>query len=197
MRPPTPTVLTGRHVRLDPLAAAHAEALWVACGDDEVFAWVWPYAMPGPSAMRDVVDRAVAEAATGARVPFVQVDLRGPDPRMVGSTSYLDISTGDDRLEIGSTFLSRSVWRTPVNTEGKLLLLGHAFDALGAERVSFKTDHRNARSQTAISRLGAVREGTLRHHMRRADGTRRDTVYFSILRAEWPGIRARLRARLG
>jgi RimJ/RimL family protein N-acetyltransferase len=114
----------------------------------------------------------------------------------VGSTRFGDIDVPSERVEIGWTWLAPSRWRSAVNSEAKLLQLTYAFDELGAGRVALKTDGRNERSQAAIERLGGVREGTLRRHMRMPDGFIRDTVYYSILAGEWPPIRDRLRARL-
>ena len=115
--------------------------------------------------------------------------------RAIGSTRLLDVRPADRQVEIGSTFLARDYWRTPANTESKYLFLKHCFETLGCIRVALKTDGRNARSQEAIARLGAVREGTLRKHMN-VRGYQRDTVYFSILDTEWPSVRSRLAARL-
>ena len=115
--------------------------------------------------------------------------------RAIGSTRLLDVRPADRQVEIGATFLARAYWRTPANTESKYLFLRHCFESLGCVRVALKTDGRNVRSQEAIARLGAVREGTLRKHMN-VRGYQRDTVYFSILDTEWPTIRARLAARL-
>jgi RimJ/RimL family protein N-acetyltransferase len=115
---------------------------------------------------------------------------------VIGTSSYLDVSVPDARLEIGSTSYDPRVWGSAVNPEAKLLLLGHAFDRLGAGRVQLKTDVRNERSQRAIDRLGARYEGTLRRYQRRFDDTVRDTVLFSILAEEWPEVRAGLKARL-
>jgi RimJ/RimL family protein N-acetyltransferase len=187
-------VLTGSHVRLEPLALGHAPGLAAStAGDEEVWRWL-PVFPAGEAEVSAVVAAALADRDAGQRFPFAV--LEAGSGRVVGSSSYLDIDPGNRRIEIGWTWLSRSVWRTPVNTEAKLLLLGHAFDDLGYERVALKTHHNNERSQAAIARLGAVREGTLRHHMLHRDGTWRDSVYFSILSAEWPGVRDRLRARL-
>lgn len=127
-------------------------------------------------------------------VPFAVVHRESG--RAVGWTTYMDIDVADERLEIGSTWYGRAYWRTAVNTDTKLLLLTHAFEELGMGRVQLKTDHLNERSQAAIARLGARREGVLRRHRRRHDGSWRDTVYFSLLADEWPEARARLRARL-
>jgi RimJ/RimL family protein N-acetyltransferase len=115
---------------------------------------------------------------------------------VVGTTSLGDVVVGDEKAHIGWTGYGPRWWATAVNPECKLLLLGHAFDDLGYERVAFKTHHDNLRSQAAIERLGAIREGVLRHHMRHRDGTWRDSVYYSVLSAEWPAVRDRLRARL-
>ncbi len=118
------------------------------------------------------------------------------DGRAQGSTSYLDVDLSVGGVEIGWTWYARPLWATTVNPACKLLLLTHAFEVLGAERVTLKTDGLNTRSQSAIRRLGATYDGTLRHHRRRPDGSVRDTAYFSILRSEWPGVREGLLARL-
>lgn len=115
---------------------------------------------------------------------------------MIGSTSYWDFDADNAHVEIGSTWFSRSSWGTGRNAEAKLLLMAHAFDALGLERVAFRTDIRNHRSQQAIERLGATKEGVHRHEMRRRDGSWRDSVHYSILRAEWPAAREVLRDRV-
>jgi RimJ/RimL family protein N-acetyltransferase len=189
-----PVVLEGRHVRLEPLAERHAPELAEAGADPEVWRWM-PVAPPAvDSDMRALVAALLARADAGVQLPFAQVDLRSG--RAVGMTSYLDIAPADGRIEIGWTWLGRPWWRTAINTEAKLLLLGHAFDALGLNRVALKTDARNERSQAAIARIGGVREGVLRAHMVRPDGTLRDTVYFSVLATEWPDVRIRLMARL-
>jgi len=190
-----PVTLVGQHVVLEPLEHGHLGGLIANCvGDPEVFRWVWPYEMADAAHMQRVLDLALDEAARGTRIPFAQV--RTSDGAVIGSTSYLDLSVEDRHLEIGWTFLASSAWRTAVNTEAKLLLLTQAFDTLDCERVSFKTDHMNARSQRAIERLGAQREGVLRHLKLRADGSWRDTVYYSILRGEWPEVRDGLNAAL-
>jgi RimJ/RimL family protein N-acetyltransferase len=115
---------------------------------------------------------------------------------VIGSSSYWDFDAHNAHLEIGSTWLSRVSWGTGRNPEAKLLLMTHAFEALGLERVAFRTDIRNERSQQAIERLGAIEEGVHRHEMRRRDGSWRDSVHYSILRAEWPGVKERLRDRI-
>jgi RimJ/RimL family protein N-acetyltransferase len=191
---PAPTALTGSHVRIEPLGLEHVEGLAAAtAGEEEVWRWLPAFPADEPE-LRTLVEAALADRAAGVRFPWVI--LEASTGRVVGSSSYLDIDPVNRRIEIGWTWLSRSVWRSAVNTEAKLLLLGHAFDDLGYERVTLKTHHRNERSQAAIARLGAVREGTLRHHVLHRDGTWRDSVFFSVLSAEWPGVRDGLRARL-
>jgi len=191
---PRDVVLRGRYVRVEPLTADHVlDLAYETAGDEEVWRWL-------PAFPRDEHDlaRVVAEALAardrGDRFPFAVVDAA--TGRAVGSSSYLDIAPGDHRIEIGWTWLARRVWRSAVNTEAKLLLLGHAFDDLGYERVALKTHHQNQRSQAAIERLGAVREGVLRHHMLHRDGTWRDSVYYSVLAGEWPAVRTRLESAL-
>jgi RimJ/RimL family protein N-acetyltransferase len=187
-------VLHGHHVRLEPLSRGHVEDLAVAGADPEVWRWL---RFPAPRGTRDmarIVDALLARAAAGELVPFAQVEVA--TGRAAGVTTYDDLAPEDRRIEIGGTWLGRPWWRTAINTEAKLLLLEHAFEALELNRVSLKTDHRNERSQAAIERLGGVREGVLRAHMLRPDGTVRDTVYFSILAREWPAVKARLRERL-
>jgi RimJ/RimL family protein N-acetyltransferase len=191
---PLDVVLVGDHVRLEPLGPQHARDLAEELGtDDDV--WRWLVDPPGDEAgMAVFVAGAMAERAAGDRFPFAVVELSSG--RAVGSSSYLDIVPEHRRIEIGWTFYARRVWRSAVNTESKLLLLGHAFDDLGYERVALKTHHENQRSQAAIARLGATREGVLRHHMVDRYGGWRDSVYYSILSAEWPQVRDGLRAAL-
>lgn len=186
MRTPEPVVLMGEHVRLEPAGIAHVTDLLAAAQDDEVWAWL-PIARPRTEAD---VSRMLT---THPGLPWAVV----LDGRAVGSTSYLDVDLSVSGLEIGWTWYRRDLWATAVNAECKLLLLRHAFDDLGAARVTLKTDSRNARSQAAIRKLGAVYDGTLRHNRLRPDGTVRDTAYFSILATEWPSVHEGLRARLG
>lgn len=136
------------------------------------------------------VEHAESTLKRGEALTFAVT--KAGDGEAVGTTTFFDGSSSDRRLEIGSTWLGRSVWRTAINTEAKLLLLRHAFETLGCLRVQLKTDIRNERSQAAIARLGATREGVLRAHMRRLDGTQRDTVMYSIIADEWPAVQTRL-----
>ena len=144
--------------------------------------------------VRTWFERAMAGTARGDVFAWAIVDVASGEA--VGGTTYLDIALADKRVEIGSTWHGRAFWRTAINTECKLLLLRHAFETLGCNRVQLKTDARNERSQTAIARLGAVREGVLRAQMVMPDGWVRDTVMFSIIKSEWPAVKARLAAML-
>ncbi|MCX5206560.1 GNAT family N-acetyltransferase [Streptomyces sp. NBC_00237] len=189
---PLPVTLTGRHVRLEPLTEAHLGDLFLAGGRDEEV-WRWQGG-PAPQTEAELAELLRSVLDEEDYVPFAVIHLASG--RAVGWTTYMDIAVEDERLEIGWTWYGRAYWRSPVNTECKLLLLGHAFEDLGMGRVQLKTDHRNERSQAAIARLGAQREGVLRRHRRRPDGTWRDSVYFSLLAEEWPEAKARLGARL-
>jgi RimJ/RimL family protein N-acetyltransferase len=194
---PAHTVLEGRHVRLEPLdPAAHAAALFAAGGGDaEVWRWLPVEPPRSEDEMRELAGRVAAQSQDSGGLAFAVVDRAGGHP--IGWTTYCDVSTTDERLEIGWTWYGRAHWRSAVNTETKLLLMGHAFDDLGYGRISWKTDLLNLRSQQAIMRLGAVREGVWRRHRLRSDGvTWRDSVFFSMLADEWPDARQRLRARL-
>jgi RimJ/RimL family protein N-acetyltransferase len=188
-----PVTLRGRHVTLEPLDEGHAAGLFDAMRDEEVCRYL---AWPAPTALdetRALIRDAQAQMARGQCVAFAQV--WNASGSAIGSTRFLDIRPKDRQVEIGSTFLARAYWRTPANTEAKYLLLRHCFESAGCVRVALKTDGRNARSQAAIERLGAVREGVLRKHMN-VRGYQRDTVYYSILDTEWPAVKARLEARL-
>jgi RimJ/RimL family protein N-acetyltransferase len=189
MKAPQPTTLVGKHVQLVPLRPEHADALFEAGQYDEVWTWL-PWKRP--RVVADMLEQIEYAVADQDRVPFAV--LHGD--RVIGTTSYMDIDLTVGGLEIGGTWYTPSAWASPVNPECKLLLLGHAFDDLGAGRVLFKTDALNARSRAAIGKLGAQYDGTLRHHRLRADGSVRDSAYFSILAAEWPAVRAGLERRV-
>ena len=189
MRTPEPVVLEGHGVRLEPLGPSHVDDLTAAAADPAVWRWL---SVPQPrdaAQMREWTEAAIAEPG---RVAWAVV----AGGRAVGSTSYLDVDLAVEGLEIGWTWYGRPVWATHVNPTCKLLLLGHAFDDLGAQRVLFKLDALNTRSFRAVERLGARYDGTLRHHRLRADGSVRDSAYFSILAAEWPAVREGLVARV-
>ncbi len=189
----TPVALPGRWLTLQPIEEHHAPDIFAAMQDEEVCRYLaWP-----PPVSLDETLALVREArelmARRQSVVFAQV--WNETGRAIGSTRLLDVRPADRQVEIGSTFLARAYWRTPANTESKYLLVSYAFERLGCVRVALKTDGRNVRSQEAIARLGAVREGVLRQHMN-VRGYQRDTVYYSILATEWPAVKARLAARL-
>ena len=192
MRAPSPVVLSGARVRLEPLEERHRAELEAAVAiDPGAFTLSGPVSSVG---LGTWIARATEERDAGERLPVAVVSVE--DGRAIGSSSYLDIAPADGRLEIGATWYGRAWWRTFVNPESKLLLLGHAFDELGATRVAFRTDAANEHSRSAIERLGAVFEGIHRHREHRPDGTLRDTAFYSILADEWPAVRAALEERL-
>lgn len=185
-----PVVLLGKHVRLEPMEEAHAPAL-AEIGVGQPF---WDFMLYGrmetEADMRNWVREILARAEKGTDLPFVVVHLASG--RIAGATRYLNVAPKDRGLEIGGTWYAPEFQRTVVNTECKYLLLRFAFEVLGTIRVQLKTDLRNERSQRAIERIGAVKEGVLRNHMILPDGTIRHSVFYSILDSEWPGVKARL-----
>ncbi len=195
-RPPPDVRLLGRLVEVVPAVPQRdAEELFKALDDDRV----WQHLAGRPRSPQAVAERLKQRRAAGA-FPWI-VRLRNgyaglPAGTAVGTSTYLDVSVGDARLEIGGTAYAPGVWGTAVNPDTKLALLIHAFEVLGAGRVQLKTDVRNTRSQQAIARLGARYEATLRRYQRRADATVRDTVLFSIVNEDWPTVRATLEHRL-
>jgi RimJ/RimL family protein N-acetyltransferase len=186
-------VLTGRWVQLEPLGERHRDALRAAAADERI--WVHTLVVARGPEFDRWFDDALAQRSAGRQFPFAVRRL--DDQAVLGSTSYLDPVPRHRRVEVGSTWYAPAVWGTRVNPECKLLLLGHAFDGLGMNRVSLCTDARNTRSQAAIEKLGAVKEGVLRAHMVTQGGRVRDSVLYSIVRDEWPAVRDRLSARLG
>ncbi|HYJ79277.1 MAG TPA: GNAT family N-acetyltransferase [Longimicrobiaceae bacterium] len=189
---PEPVVLTGRTVRLEPLAPEHEAALTEAGRSPEI--WRYTLSPMGAELMQPYLAKALADRDAGTALPFAVCHLG--DGRLIGCTRYLDISPEHRSLEIGFTWYAPEYWRTAVNTECKHLLLRHAFEVLGCVRVEFRANAQNLRSRTAIARLGAVEEGTLRSEWLRPDGSRRDVTYFSILDHEWPAVQARLERML-
>lgn len=190
--------LYGTRVLLEPLTVEHSPGYLAAAGSGadsaEVFRWL-SVGIPTDlaAAYRQIAD-ALTARARGERFPYAQVD-RGTGT-FLGTTSLYEVNPAVRTLAIGHTWLGRSWWRSGVNTESKLLLLTYAFDALGAARVVWHTDVRNERSQAAIARLGATKEGVLRKHRIRPDGSWRDTVQYSMTDDDWPDARARLTERL-
>lgn len=190
----TPIELAGDLVAIEPLRVEHAPGLLAAADTEEVFAWL-PYSRPtNLDQARTWIEDALADRRADRRLPFAV--RSATDKSVIGSTSYWDFDAHNAHVEIGSSWLSRASWGTGRNAEAKLLLLSHAFETLGLERVAFRTDILNERSQQAIERLGATKEGVHRHEMRRRDGSWRDSVHYSILRTEWPDARESLRGRI-
>jgi RimJ/RimL family protein N-acetyltransferase len=189
-----PVVLTGQYVRLEPMTEAHVAGLTAVGMDDSIWQYM-PYGfIRSEDGIRQWVRALLAYAAQGTDVPFVAIHLNSGN--VAGATRYMEIKTAHKGLEIGGTWYGAAYRRTPVNTECKYLLLRHAFEELRCIRVQLKTDSRNERSQRAIERIGASREGILRNHMILPDGTIRHSVYYSILDSEWPQVKNRLEKML-
>lgn len=194
MLTPQPITLTGQFVQLEPLGLDHVADLAVAGAYPDIWRYM-PYPVVRNEAdMRAQIEDLLSRQARGTDLPFAVRNLA--DGRAIGMSRYLDIQIANQMLEIGGTWYTPALQRTAVNTECKWLLMTHAFETLGCLRVQIKTDLRNERSQRAIERLGAVREGVLRDHMRMPDGYQRSSVYYSVLAEEWPSVRDRLRGWL-
>ena len=191
MKTPERVTLSGRFVRLEPIDERHRDDLLAGAAQDPR---TWRYMSSDLSVGESAWPDYLADALRPEYVAWATVDVTSG--RAVGSTRFGDIAPEHGRVEIGWTWIAPSHQRTATNTEAKLLQLPYAFEELGATRVALKTDGRNRRSQAAIERLGARREGALRRHMRLLDGFIRDTVYYSILAEEWPAVKARLEERL-
>jgi RimJ/RimL family protein N-acetyltransferase len=188
-----PITLEGYGVRLEPMNPDHAEALATAVADGRLWE-LWYTATPSPSDVDAYIRTALDGLRDGHMLPWVVRDLSRD--AVVGSTRYHDIVAAIDRVEIGYTWYAKSWQRTHVNTACKLLLMTHAFETLGCQVVGLRTDRFNMRSQRAIERLGARKDGVLRHHGVRKDGSPRDTVMYSVLAAEWPDVQRHLKSRL-
>ena len=189
-----PVTLTGRVVRLEGLSRIHVPELTEAGQDENIWKHMVYGTIQTQSQMLKLVEELIQRQEKGTDVPFVVIHL--PTNQAIGMTRYMDIRPQDRALEIGGTWYAPSYQRTAVNTESKLLLLTHAFEVIGCIRVQFKTDSRNIRSQRALERIGAEREGVLRSHMILPDGYIRDSVYYSIIASEWPQVKANLNKRL-
>ena len=189
----TPVTLEGRYITLEPLAERHARDIFDVMQDEEVCRYL---AWAPPGALDETLELVrQAEALMARRESVVFAQIWKATGCAIGSTRLLDVRPADRQVEIGSTFLARDYWRTAANTESKYLFLRYCFETLGCVRVALKTDGSNVRSQEALTRLGAIREGSVRQHMN-VRCYQRDTVYFSILDTGWPAIRYRLSARL-
>ena len=180
-------------MRLEPLTAEHRDGLTAAASDGKLWE-LWFTFVPEPENAGRYIEEALDGQRSGIFLPWAVRELAGGS--VVGSTRYHDIVAAADRVEIGYTWYAARWQRTFVNTACKLLLLGHAFDTLGCRAVGFRTDNFNFASQTAIAALGAKRDGVIRHHQPRRDGSVRDTVLFSILAEEWPDVKRHLTTRL-
>jgi RimJ/RimL family protein N-acetyltransferase len=190
--------LVGRTVRLDVAEESDAEALFAALDDDRVWELGYAASKPRPAAPADWL-AGIRAAVDEERVMYIVrlVDPGGVrDRQVVGTTSLGEIDLHNEKAHLGWTAYSPDVWGTSVNPECKLLILGHAFEDCGLGRVKIQTDSINTRSQAAIAKLGAVREGITRRDMKRADGTWRDSVVFSVIIDDWPAVKAGLQARL-
>jgi RimJ/RimL family protein N-acetyltransferase len=187
----TPVVLTGKKVKLIPMEFKHIECLYEAGR----YPNIWTVTQGRIDSIEDAREYVSKALEQKNALPFVIIDLESQ--KIVGSTRFYDISVQNRSLEIGSTWLTPAMWGTYVNTECKYLLLKHCFEKLGTIRVQFKTDSRNIRSQRAIERIGAVKEGVLRNHIILPDGYVRDSVYYSIIDREWPEVKLRLEKFMG
>ena len=191
----SPFSLEGKYVCLEPLQAEHAPILWNIAKNhlSDLFQWI-PYKLESLEDFQAFNRLVLDEQARGVSVPFATFERSAN--QIVGTTRFMNMDLANRKVEIGSTWIAPSWQRTAINTEAKYLMLRHAFEAWKCLRVELKTDALNQRSRRAILRLGAREEGTLRKHMVAYDGRQRDSVYFSILDSEWPGVKARLESKL-
>lgn len=190
---PAAVVLERDSIRLEPLSQEHRDGLVRAASDGELWR-LWFTSVPEPAGMSAYIDAALKGQADGHMLPWVVRDLS--DGAIVGTTRYHDIVAAIDRVEIGWTWYAQRCQRSHVNTTCKLMLLEHAFESLNCAVVGLRTDNFNFRSQRAIEALGAKKDGVLRHHQARRDGTVRDSVMYSILKSEWPDVKRHLELRL-
>ncbi len=190
---PQPVTLEGKGVRLEPLNASHRDGLAAAASDGKLWE-LWFTSVPEPEQTAAYIASALKGQSEGHMLPWAVRDLESQ--AVVGSTRYHDIVAAADRVEIGWTWYAQRVQRSHVNTACKLLLFGHAFEALGCKVVGLRTDNFNFRSQRAIEALGAKKDGVIRHHWPRRDGTVRDSVLYSVLWTEWPDVKRHLQLRM-
>jgi N-acetyltransferase len=189
---PDPVTLSGAHARLEPLSHAHHDGLVDAVKDGDLWK-LWYTSVPKAENMTKEIDRRLGLQKAGSMLPFTVFDAGG---KIAGMTTYMNIDANNRRVEIGSTWYAKRVQRTPLNTQCKLLLLTHAFEAIDCIAVEFRTHFFNHQSQRAIERLGAKQDGILRSHQIAPNGTLRDTVVYSIIAAEWPTVKAHLNFQL-
>jgi N-acetyltransferase len=189
---PDPVTLRGEHARLEPLSHDHHEGLVEAVKDGELWK-LWYTFVPKPEDMTKEIDRRLGLQKAGSMLPFTVFDAAGT---IAGMSTYMNIDAANRRVEIGSTWYARRVQRTPLNTQCKLLLLTHAFEAINCIAVEFRTHFFNHQSRRAIERLGAKQDGILRSHQVASNGVLRDTVVFSIIASEWPTVKAHLTYQL-
>jgi RimJ/RimL family protein N-acetyltransferase len=188
-----PVTLTGRHVQLVPLAMEHHDGLVAAARDGDLWE-LWYTTVPAPEQTQVEIERRLGLQEAGSMLPFAVVDQATGE--VVGMTTFMNIDAANHRAEIGSTWYAKRVQRTALNTEAKLLLLGHAFERVGCVAVEFRTHFMNQQSRRAIERLGAKLDGILRNHSVAPNGTLRDTCVYSVLVSEWPTVRAHLEWQL-
>ena len=188
----SPITLNGPHASLEPLSRDHKDGLVAAVKDGELWK-LWYTSIPSPEGMAAEIDRRLGLLAAGAMLPFTVKDADG---RIAGMTTYMNVDAANRRVEIGSTWYAQRVQRTPLNTQCKLLLLTHAFEALNCIAVEFRTHFFNHQSRRGIERLGAKLDGILRSHQVAPNGTLRDTVVYSIIASEWPTVKAHLTYQL-
>jgi N-acetyltransferase len=187
-----PVTLRGAHARLEPLSLEHVDGLTEAVKDGELWK-LWYTFIPRPEDMRNEIDRRLGLQAAGSMLPFTVFDANG---EIAGMTTYMNIDTPNRRVEIGSTWYAQRVQRSALNTQCKLLLLGHAFEQLDCIAVEFRTHFFNHQSRRGIERLGAKLDGILRSHQIAPNGTLRDTAVYSIIASEWPTAKAHLNYQL-
>ncbi|MDG0767901.1 GNAT family protein [Bacillus halotolerans] len=185
--------LMGKQIRVVPMDRSHIQGLYEAANDERIWTHL-PKTIETAYDMEDFVEEALYHKKSGGEFPFVM--FHRETGKIVGTTRFLYMSPDSRSLEIGWTWFHPSVWGTAVNTECKYLLLQYCFEQMNTIRVQFKTDERNIRSQKAIERLGAVKEGILRNQMIRKDGTFRHSVFYSIIESDWPSVKQHLEQRL-
>lgn len=189
-----PITLTGTEVRLVPMTSSHLDALTIAGADPRIWEFTTYGYITSKEKMAGWIQEILRRHQHGTDLPFTIIHQ--PDEKIVGCTRFMEMQPEHGTLEIGGTWINTAYWRSAVNAESKLLLLQHAFEVFGCMRVQLKTDILNTRSQKAIERLGAIREGVHRNHLIRPDGSRRDSVYYSITDDEWPQVKATLLSRI-